>query len=1053
MTITISDLINAQPTTSEEEAYQLAIFDEFTSDSYLGNYSWSFEEPERGVCVPSAECQVKHEFEAFFRESEQTPSDLWQQKLRLLEKLGYGDEAKDVKQLISRVFTKEQGEELEEQFQTNDALDEHVISYVVIPSLKGHLMETITSIKLQTTGKRVVANIVTVSDDEVECIKYNYKNFLRLIKHRNHQEVNPTFAAGGLFEINIVRADRELANKATLINLGIRLAYYSQAKYIGLLESGDILLRNHADLMTFTLEQTGVSLVHCDLHFVDQEGKFIDMGADTEEAKLARWTAYTRDNFNQESIEDLRQCSFIHVSGILFQAQALISLESKTYLWDPRFGKWSTIQEMILRLAEITRDEPNQQTITYYPDKLVKARTQKYNLESLDQLKLHPQRQNILLLCYLDNVSRGLEPLLSQRATITANSEQQDVYMGVHDLDSTEIIFFKVGQEHLRFAFANRQELVNYLSSLSPGNNLLFEQIRVYNWHFLEDFYDTNGHTDPMTIKAFTAKFPRAEVLYPEQDCYLQELPVINSKYRQLLVTEYNQESFASLTREEKIEFLNNHHLRPKIKSINQFERRLYSQNGEDGIINAIFTKIGLTNQFFVEFGVGNGTECNTRYLREQKNWTGLMIDGQENPPANVQREFVTAENIQDLFAKYNVPQEFDLLSIDLDFNDFWVWKAIKDYKPRVVIIEYNSTIPFAESKVVNYDSQGTWDGTNFFGASLAAMIQLGKAKGYTLVGCDNRGINAFFVADDLISGHFDLPPQEQLYRTPTWGAIENGIPTGHRKSSKNMAELSTAMVDLTVTIAAKNESMTEKSELQLLLKKLYPIASDKELVRLGPKQDGGYLVPNDFLGIKACFSPGVADSSGFEKDCADLGMKVFLADKSVEGPAEANMLFYFTKKFIGTTSNEEFMTLDDWVTLSLPGNNSDLLLQIDIEGGEYEVFVSTPEALMQRFRIIVAEFHFLDQLWHKAFFAGAKLVFDKILRTHACMHIHPNNFCSPIEKDGLIIPPVMEFTFLRNDRINKYNSSYQRVFPSPLDYDNFNTYPPLILPQCWYKE
>ncbi len=1055
MTKTINQLMNAKPTNIEEDVYQLTILDELTSDSYLWNYSWSSDQSNKRVCIPSAEYKIKDEFKAYFRQNDKTPHELWLQKLRLLEKLGYADEATDVKRLINRIFTKEKYEELDQQDLTNDALndalDENVISYIILPSLKGNLIETTASIKLQATGKRVVANIVAISDDEVECIQQNYKNYIRIIKHRNHHEINAAFKAGGRFEISIVRADREFSNKATLINLGIHLAYCSKAKYIGLLESGDILLRNHADIMTFTLDQTDASLVHCDLHFVNKEGKFIDMNADTSEANRARWTAYTRDNFNQESIDELKQCSFIHVSGIMFHTKALIDLERKTYLCDPRFDKYSTIQEMILRLDHIASDNPNKQIIAYYPDKLLKARTEKYsNIGNLAQLKLHPQQKNILILCYLDNISRGLEPSLSKRTKIVANSEQQDVYMCVHDLDSTHITIYKVGHEHLRFEFENRHELLNHLSSLSPANNILFDEIIIYNWHFLEDFYDTNFNTDPMTIEAFTESFLMAEVVYPDKDCNIKELEIVNRKYRQILATQYNSESLASLTREQKLEFLKTYNLRPRIRNINQFERKIYSQNGEDGIINSIFAKIGLTNKFFVEFGVGNGTECNTRYLREKKNWVGLMMDGRENPPANVKRELITAENIQHLFKKYNVPKEFDLLSIDLDMNDFWVWHAIKEYKPRVVTIEYNSTIPFYESKVVNYDSQGVWDGTNFFGASLKAMIELGKAKGYTLVGCDNRGINAFFVADNLISDHFDIPNQQQLYRSPTWGPIENGIHTGHPKSSRNMLVLSTKLIDNTLTFEAKDESLTEKREIQLLLKKLYPIASDKELIRLGPKEDGGYLVPNDFVGIEACFSPGVADSSGFEKDCADLGMKVFLADKSVDKPAEAHELFYFTKKFIGITSNDEFMTLDDWVTLYLSEKNSDLLLQIDIEGDEYEVFLCTSGSLMQRFRIIVAEFHFLDELWNNAFFARAKQVFEKILQTHVCVHIHPNNYCSPIQKEGLIIPPVMEFTFLRNDRVNQ--SWFRGDFPNPLDYDNFNHIPSLTLPKCWHS-
>ena len=88
----------------------------------------------------------------------------------------------------------------------------------MVPSLKEQLIETITLIKLQATGKRVVANIIAVSDDEVELLKYNYQNCIRSIKHRNNHDVNPEFKAGGLFEINIVRAQREFSNQATLIN-------------------------------------------------------------------------------------------------------------------------------------------------------------------------------------------------------------------------------------------------------------------------------------------------------------------------------------------------------------------------------------------------------------------------------------------------------------------------------------------------------------------------------------------------------------------------------------------------------------------------------------------------------------------------------------------------------------------------------------------------------------------------------------------------------------------------------------------------------------------
>ncbi len=243
---------------------------------------------------------------------------------------------------------------------------------------------------------------------------------------------------------------------------------------------------------------------------------------------------------------------------------------------------------------------------------------------------------------------------------------------------------------------------------------------------------------------------------------------------------------------------------------------------------------------------------------------------------------------------------------------------------------------------------------------------------------------------------------------------------------------------------------MTGRDEIAALIKSLRPIKTDRNLIRLGPKGDGGYLVPDDLEGITACFSPGVSSVSGFEKDCAERGIKAFLADKSVDGPVEHHELFHFTKKFIGAISNDEFMTLDDWVVTSLPDTASDLLLQIDIEGYEYEVFLSTSDALMRRFRIVVAEFHNLEQVWNKPYFDLVRRAFEKVLQHHSCVHIHPNNCCGSVKKDGLEFPSVMEFTFLRNDRIRM--TAPRKDFPHPLDSDN-TANASMPLPECWYAE
>jgi len=241
---------------------------------------------------------------------------------------------------------------------------------------------------------------------------------------------------------------------------------------------------------------------------------------------------------------------------------------------------------------------------------------------------------------------------------------------------------------------------------------------------------------------------------------------------------------------------------------------------------------------------------------------------------------------------------------------------------------------------------------------------------------------------------------------------------------------------------------LTSKEDLLLLIQMLCPVSTDKELFRMGSKGDGGYLIPNDIEGIEACFSPGVSNNSEFEKQCAELGMKVFLADYSVNGPAEPHNDFIFSKKFIGAANSEVFMTLSQWVEKSNIDPRTDLLLQMDIEGSEYETILNTPNELLDRFRIIVIEFHHLHQLWNRPFFRLIYPAFKKLLTNHTCLHIHPNNSAALCENKRLVIPNVMEFTFLRNDRFKK--KKYARNYPHPLDSPNTGKRD-IRLPQDWY--
>lgn len=245
------------------------------------------------------------------------------------------------------------------------------------------------------------------------------------------------------------------------------------------------------------------------------------------------------------------------------------------------------------------------------------------------------------------------------------------------------------------------------------------------------------------------------------------------------------------------------------------------------------------------------------------------------------------------------------------------------------------------------------------------------------------------------------------------------------------------------------------KDRVVALIRKLHPQQTQFELVRLGAKGDGGYLVPDCLENVSACFSPGVAKVSMFEFDCLERYMKIFMADKSVDEPNwnVRKDKYSFKKKYIGCTNNETFMTLDHWVESSGLPEDTELLLQMDIEGGEYATLMNASDELMGRFKIMVIEFHRLQNLWNRGFFEIAETVFDKILQTHVCVHLHPNNFKgtdgSVYSLFGVDIPKVMEFTFLRKNVAEL--TGYQTQFPHPLDFDN-TAKAHFPLPNDWYR-
>jgi hypothetical protein len=196
-------------------------------------------------------------------------------------------------------------------------------------------------------------------------------------------------------------------------------------------------------------------------------------------------------------------------------------------------------------------------------------------------------------------------------------------------------------------------------------------------------------------------------------------------------------------------------------------EFQVFSQWGEDGIIQMLLRHIEIPNKIFIEFGVENYTESNTRFLLINDNWAGLVIDGSPENISYIKQDsiywqrnlkavqaFIDQDNINKIIAENGIKGEIGILSIDIDGNDYWVWQAIDVVAPAIVIIEYNSIFGKDKAVTIPYDPSFVRSEAHYSmlyaGASLKALYNLGKAKGYSFVGCNSVGNNAFFVRQDL---------------------------------------------------------------------------------------------------------------------------------------------------------------------------------------------------------------------------------------------------------------------------------------------------------------
>lgn len=233
--------------------------------------------------------------------------------------------------------------------------------------------------------------------------------------------------------------------------------------------------------------------------------------------------------------------------------------------------------------------------------------------------------------------------------------------------------------------------------------------------------------------------------------------------------------------------------------------------------------------------------------------------------------------------------------------------------------------------------------------------------------------------------------------------------------------------------------------EAPALLQTLRVTPGRTPLVRLGPRSDGGYLLPDDLDGITGAISPGVSTESRFDLELAQRGIPVLMVDASVDGPSVDHPLFTFRQQWLDIWSSEGTTTLEELVAASPAG---DLLLQMDIEGAEYRVLAATPQEVLERFRIIVLELHDLAHVLLPGRSSDLGSVMSKLLRTHAVVHVHPNNYSPVIRVGEVDVPHVVEVTLHRRDR--HVASDATPDFPHPLDADCDPDGPRLVLPELF---
>ena len=211
--------------------------------------------------------------------------------------------------------------------------------------------------------------------------------------------------------------------------------------------------------------------------------------------------------------------------------------------------------------------------------------------------------------------------------------------------------------------------------------------------------------------------------------------------------------------------------------------------------------------------------------------------------------------------------------------------------------------------------------------------------------------------------------------------------------------------------------------------------------------------MPDILNEIDFCFSAGVGHTSDFEKDLySNYRIRSFMLDASVDFPRLKGDFFEFEKKFLGIYDSDKVMTMSSWLEVHTSSETDKLLLQMDIEGSEYEILAFEPCSTLSRFSCMVIEFHDFHKLFDPNFCFVLNGIFEKIYRDFSIVHAHPSSYRKLIKNNGILIPPTIEITFLRNDILQGLGQLKEPHLPHPLDNPNSPKHKEIKLPEIWWK-